>query len=153
MKGKFQGQDEIIINATKEKIWSVLIDGSQLGKWMRIVKHTTSKTECLNAVRSCEVDFNGKMGQVREKCVQFDEYKKIAWELEYDTLGFTKMFNNYGFSFELHPINDNITKLVNKGHYDPKNIFVSILNALMMKRQASGIRETALNGLRELSEK
>ena len=64
MKGKFQGQDEIIINATKEKIWNVLIDGSQLGKWMRIVKHTTSKTECLNAVRSCEVDFNGKMGQV-----------------------------------------------------------------------------------------
>ena len=35
----------------------------------------------------------------------------------------------------------------------PKNIFVSILNALMMKRQASGIRKTALNGLKELSEK
>ena len=32
MKGKFQGQDEIIINATKEKIWSVLIDGSQIGQ-------------------------------------------------------------------------------------------------------------------------
>ena len=69
MKGNFQGQDEVIISVSKEKIWNILTDGKLLSQWMPIVKHTTSTIECLGAERACEVDFEGKKGQVREKCV------------------------------------------------------------------------------------
>lgn len=152
MKGKYQEQDELIINASKEKVWNALTDTSVLHKWMTIVKHTDGKHECLNAVRSCDVEMNGKKGKVREKCVMFEEPNKIGWEMEYDTFGFGKMFNNYGFSFELEVINPNSTRVINKGFYDPKNFLVALMNILMMKRKSSEIRRTALNGIKQLVE-
>lgn len=152
MKGKFQGQDDIIINAPKEKIWKALTDTSVLHKWMSLVKHTDGKEECLNAVRSCDVEMNGKKGKVREKCVMFEPQNKIGWEMEYDTFGFGKMFNNYGFSFELESINTNSTRVINKGFYDPKNFFVVLMNILMMKRKSSQIRKTVLNGIKQFVE-
>lgn len=152
MKGRFQGENEIIIACSKEKIWDILTDGSVLSRWMHIVKHTTSKQECLHAVRSCDVEMNGKMGKVRERCVVFEEHKKIGWEMEYDTFGFSKMFNNYGFSFELEPVSNSATKVVNKGFYDPKNFAISLINTLFMKRKSAHIRTTALNNLKQLAE-
>jgi len=153
MKGKFQGQDEIIILASKEEIWSVLIDTPALYEWMPIVKHSDGTKECLNAVRSCDVDFEGRKGKVHERCVLFEENKRIGWGMEYDTLGFSKMFNDYGFSFDLEEINPMATKVINKGYSTPKNIFASLMNLLMMKKKASQIRKTALQGLKKLAEK
>lgn len=152
MKGKFQGQNEIVINASREKIWSVLIDGRQLSDWMPIVKHTTSGTESLDVMRSCEVNFEGREGKVKERCVMFDEFDKIGWEMEEDTLGFSKMFSNFGFSFELERIGSDSTRVVNKGFSNPKNVFATLMNLFMMKRKSSQIRQRALLGLKRVAE-
>ena len=152
MKGAFQGENEIIINSSREKVWQILTDGTVLSRWMRIVKHTTSRQECLGAVRSCDVEMNGKMGKVREKCVLFEEPERIGWEMQFDTFGFSKMFNNYGFSFELEPLDHSRTRVVNKGFYDPKNFVVSMMNALFMRKKSAEIRMTALTNLKQLAE-
>lgn len=152
MKGKFQGQNEIVINASKERIWNVLIDGSQLSDWMPIVKHTTSGTESLDVVRSCEVDFEGRVGKVKERCVMLEEFDKIGWEMEEDTLGFSKMYSNFGFSFELETIALNSTRVINRGFSNPKNLFATLMNLFMMKRKSSQIRQRALLGLKRVSE-
>jgi hypothetical protein len=152
MKGKFQGQDELIMNATVNDIWNVLIDGTLLSKWMPMVKHTTSGIEALNEVRYCDVDMNGRKGKVSEKCVLYDEKKEIGWVMLTDELGIGKMFNNFSFSFELIPINDNKTKVIGKGYADPKNFFARIMNAVMMRRMSSKIRIKALNGMKKLAE-
>ncbi len=153
MKGTFQGQDEITIKASTNKIWGILIDGTQLSQWMKVVQHTTSVTEHLNAVRSCEVAMNGKKGQVRERCILFEEQKEIAWQMEYDEFGFSRMFDNYSFSFELQAIDDQKTRVINKGFYDAKNIWVRWLNVLMFRSMSSKIRCKALLGIKALAEK
>ena len=152
MKGKFQGQDELIMNASVEKIWNILIDGTVLSTWMPIVKGTTSGIESLNTVRSCDVEMNGKKGKVSEKCVLFNDKKEIGWLMLTDEFGIDKMFANYSFSFELVPISHNKTKVINKGYADPKNLFAKIMNAIVMKRMSSKIRNKALNGIKELAE-
>lgn len=152
MKGKFQGQDELIINASVDKIWEILIDGTVLSKWMTIVKHTTSGTESLNAVRSCDVEMNGKKGKVSEKCTLYNEKKEIGWEMLSDDFGISKMFDNYSFSFELAPVSNNKTKVINRGYADPKNFFAKIMNLIMMKRMSSKMRKKALNGIKQLAE-
>ena len=152
MKGKFQGQNELVINASVEKIWNVLIDGKVLSEWMTIVKHTTSKIESLNAVRSCEVEMNGKKGQVSEKCILFNEKKEIGWLMLTDEFGIGKMFENYSFSFELIPIDNNTTKVINRGYADPKNLVAKLMNAIMIKRMSYKLRNTALSGIKRLAE-
>ena len=152
MNGKFQGQNQLLINAPKEKIWDVLINGEVLSQWMPIVKHTTSKTECLNAERSCDVELNGKKGKVMEKCVLFNEGHEIGWEMVNDEFGFDKMFANYGFSFELIPISGSTTKVINRGFGDPRNWIAKTMNVLMLRRKSAGIRKTALNGIKKLAE-
>ncbi len=152
MKGKFQGQDEAIINASVDKIWDILIDGKVLSTWMPVVKHTDSIKESLNAVRHCEVDMNGKMGKVSEQCVLFKEKKEIGWEMLSDEFGFDKMFDHYGFNFELVPISNNQTKLINRGYGNPKHFFAKIMNVFMMKRMASKMRNQALSGIKRLAE-
>ncbi|MBN4081233.1 SRPBCC family protein [Caldithrix abyssi] len=152
MKGQFQGQDELIMNASVEKIWNILIDGTVLSTWMPIVKHTTSGVESLNAERSCDVEMNGKKGKVKEKCVLFNEKKEIGWLMLTDEFGIGKMFANYSFSFELVPISHNKTKVINKGYADPKNLFAKIINAVMLKSKGSKIRNQALNGIKNLAE-
>lgn len=152
MKGAFQGHDEIIIQAPIESIWQVLIDGNQLSRWMKIVKHTTSATECLHAVRSCDVEMNGKTGKVEEKCVLYEEHKQIGWEMMTDTFGFSRMFDHYGFSFELKKLDTERTLVINRGFYNPKNLVVSLLNVLVMRKKTSSIRRIALSGLKQVAE-
>ena len=70
-----------------------------------------------------------------------------------DEFGFDKMFNNYGFSFELNPISENKTKLINKGYGTPKNVLAKTMNVFMFKKMAAKIRNQALNGIKELVKK
>ncbi|TNJ43498.1 SRPBCC family protein [Tamlana fucoidanivorans] len=152
MKGELQGQNELIIEASADKIWEVLIDGTLLSQWMTIVKHTTSDTEALNTVRHCDVEMNGKLGKVSEKCILFNEKKEIGWIMLSDEFGISKMFGNYGFSFTLVPVSSNKTKVINKGYGDPKGFFSRVLNLLIMKRMSSRMRIKALHGIKQLVE-
>lgn len=152
MKAKFQGQNEVIINASVDKVWDILVDGTVLSKWMKIVKNTSSITESLNAVRSCDVEMNGKKGKVSEKCVLYDEKKEIGWEMLSDEFGISKMFDSYSFSFELLPEGQGQTKLINRGYANPKNTLAKLMNTLMMKRMSSRMRIKALTGIKNLAE-
>ena len=152
MKGKFQGQDETVVNASVNKIWDVLIDGTLLPKWMPMVKNTNSITEALNEVRFCEVEIKGNKGKVSEKCVLYNEKKEIGWMMLSDEFGFDKMFDNFGFSFELTPIDKNSTKVIGKGYADPKNIFAQFIILITMRRMSSNIRKQALSGIKKIAE-
>lgn len=151
MKGKFQGQDEIIISASVDKIWNVLVDGTLLSQWMPMVKHTTSKVEKLNEVRYCDVEMSGRKGKVSEKCVLYNEKKEIGWLMLTDEFGFGKMFENFSFSFELVPIQEG-TKVIGRGYADSKHIFAKIMNMILMRRMSANIRRKALSGIKRIAE-
>lgn len=151
MKGKFQGKDEILIKASVDEVWNVLIDGTMLSQWMPMVKHTTSKVEKLNEIRYCDVEMNGKKGKVSEQCILYNEKKEIGWVMLTDEFGFGKMFDNFSFSFELIA-NNNFTKVIGRGYADPKHFIARIMNMIMMKRMSAKIRRQALGGIKKIAE-
>jgi len=148
-----QGSDEIVVNAPPDRIWDILEDGPRLPEWMPIVKRKTGQREIMGAERSCEVEFGSKAGRVVERCVESVPRQRIAWRMEEDTFGFSRMLADIGFSFTLDPQDDGTTLLRNESYYRPKTLASRIMSALMMKRKFHRVRETALRNLKRLAEK
>lgn len=151
MKGKLQGSNAILINAPKEKVWAAITDSGSLHKWVDMIKHVDNPTSSLNAKRSCEVVANGKKGTTHEVCEVYDENNKLGWLVYDDTLGFTKMLNNFGMLYSLSD-KDGKTNVELASHYDPKNFMVSLMNNLMMKRMNNKMRTEMLESLKKYVE-
>lgn len=152
MTARMQGFDEIVADASPEKIWTLLEDGTRLHEWMKVVKHTDSKKESEGCVRQCEVKFDGREGTVRERCIKADRPRLIAWELVDDTLGFSRLFDNFEFSFSLEKFGEGKTLIRNVTYFETKGLIASILNLFVFRRKFHEVRMTALNGLKTLSE-
>jgi uncharacterized protein YndB with AHSA1/START domain len=152
MKWTLQGSDELVVNAPKERVWALLVDGPRLPEWMPIVKATTGQLEVLGAERACEVEFEGKRGSVKERCVEHEPLHQISWQLVDDSLGFGRMFADLGFSFILESRGDGSTLVRNESYYRPRSILAGLLSLMLMRRKFGGIRRTALDNLRRLSQ-
>jgi uncharacterized protein YndB with AHSA1/START domain len=152
MNWTLQGSDEVVVHAPPERVWALLEDGPRLTEWMPIVKATTGQLEVLGAERTCEVDFEGKRGQVTERCVEYEPQRRIAWRLVDDSLGFGRLFADLGFSFTLEPRGGRTTLIRNASYHRPRSVLARLLSVLVMRRKFRGIRLAALDNLRQLSE-
>jgi uncharacterized protein YndB with AHSA1/START domain len=152
MNWTLQGSDEVVVHAPPERIWALLADGPRLTEWMPIVKTTTAHVEVLGAERTCAVEFEGKRGRVTERCVEHEPSRRIAWQLVDDSLGFGRLFTELGFSFTLEPGADGSTLIRNETYYRPRSMLGRLVSLLVLRRKFRGIRLTALDNLRRLSE-
>ena len=151
-KAPLQGADEILIEADRASVFSLLEDGPLLPQWMPPVKSTTAGRETVGAVRECQVEMGGRAGTVVERCIESIPPKQISWVLERDSLGFGKMLNDFSFSFVLEEEERNRTLLTNQTYYRPKNVMALLLNLFVLKRNFSKIRTGALRGIKKLVE-
>jgi hypothetical protein len=60
------------------------------------------------------------------------------------------MLKDPRFCFYLEKLDDNKTKIINESYYEPANIMVKIMNALMMKRKMGQIQQQILNNIKLL---
>lgn len=152
MKAPAQGSNSIVIEASREWIWELLADSRHLFEWMPMVKSTTGEEEFLDAVRDCDIEFNGKPGKVTERCCDFEPTNHIGWVMEQDSFGIEKMLENMGFDFHLETLGAKSTRVVNTTYFRPRNILASLMSALMMKRNFRKVRKTALGNLKRIAE-
>lgn len=152
MNERLQGRDEVVVNATPQRIWESLEDSTCLPEWMPMVKRTTGKREMVGAVRECDVQIDGRDGRVIERCVEHSPYHRIAWVLQEDTFGFSKMLSDFGFSFTLEPLGANTTLLRNETYYRPEGLLASLMSVLMMRRKFRRVRQAALANLKRRAE-
>jgi hypothetical protein len=68
-------------------------------------------------------------------------------------MGMGKMLKDPQFCFYLEKIGDNKTKIVNESYYEPANLMVRIINALMMKKKMGEIQEKILTNIKSIAEK
>ena len=68
-------------------------------------------------------------------------------------MGMKKMINNPRFCFYLEKVSDTKTKIINESYYDPANLFVKIMNTLMMKKKMGQIQEQILTNIKTIAEK
>ncbi len=146
----FEGSSEILVKAKPERIWAVPEDSTLLPQWAPMVKSTTGKTERVGSVRTCQVEWEGRQDQVKERCIEAIPNKKIAWVMEQGMM--TRMFSTIRFWFVLEPRDGNATSLQLGFLYEPRNLVARLMYFLMMKRKLELLRRTLLQNIKNLVE-
>ena len=150
---KLQARNEAIINASISSIWAIITDINLLHKINPGVIKATGRMDKQGETRTCEMDNKGKLGTMTERLIELVPEKKTVWAIENDTMGMSKMLKDPQFCFYLEKLDDNKTKIINESYYEPANVMVKVMNALMMKKKMGQIQEQILSNIKSIAEK
>jgi len=150
---KLQARNEAVINAPISSIWAIITDINLLQKVNPGVIKATGRMDKQGETRTCEMNNNGRKGTMTEKLIELVPEKKTVWAIESDTMGMAKMLKDPRFCFYLEKLDDNKTKIVNESYYEPANLMVRIMNALMMKKKMGQIQGQILSNIKSIAEK
>lgn len=151
MLAPVQGSDEIVISAPPERIFDVLADSQRLPDWTSVIA-TSGIRESFGAARECEVDLDGKRGSVVERCIEYDRPRRIAWEMEKDTFGFSRLLSEFGFSFTLVEAEEGSTRVRNDTYYRTRGVLAAAMNSAVLRRKFRGVRRRWLGNLKRICE-
>lgn len=150
---KLQSRNEAVINAPIGAVWAAITNINVLPS---INPGVISATGCMNKqgeTRTCEMQNGGRKGTMTERLVELEQEKKTVWTIVEDSMGMSKMIKESRFCFYLEKLGGNKTKIINESYYEPANIIVKIMNALVMKRKMGQIQQQILNNIKTLTEK
>lgn len=150
---RLQAHNEAVINAPISSVWAIITDIKLLDKINPGVITATGRMDKQGETRTCEMENGGKKGTMTEKLVELVHERKTVWVIEYDSMGMGKMLKDSRFCFYLEKIDDNRTKIINESYYEPANLLVRIMNALMMRKRMSEIQEKILSNIKAIAEK
>lgn len=155
MNGKHQIKRSLEIDAPRAVVWAILEDSASLPQWAPAVEDVTRRApgpEDLGSVRECRVDFAGRKGTIVERCVELVPNTRIGYVVDDDSLGFSKMFAEYGFTISLNNAGRQRTSVVMDTYYTPRNVLTAAMNAVMMRRKFQKTVDAILKGLGRLAE-
>ncbi|NUR78705.1 MAG: SRPBCC family protein [Thermoleophilia bacterium] len=155
MNGKHQIQRSLEISATPEAVWAILEDSTRLPEWAAVVEEVTCRVpgrEAVGSVRECRVDFAGRTGTIVERCVELIPKTKVAYVVDDDSLGFNKLFADYGFTITLEDSGLRRTTARMDTYYTPRNIVSAAMNSVLMRRKFAVTVDGLLQGLQRLAE-
>lgn len=150
---KLQARNEAVINAPVSSIWSVITDINLLHKTNPGVIKAMGRMDKQGETRTCEFDNKGKKGAMTEMLIELVPEKKTVWAIENDTMGMSKMLRGAKFCFILEKLDESKTRLINESYYRPANIFVGIMNAIVMRKKMRQIQGQILSNIKSLTEK
>jgi len=154
MNGKHQLQRSLEIDAPREVVWAILADSASLPDWAPAVEAVASQVtgpEEIGSVRECRVEFAGRNGTILERCVDLASTSRIAYVVEDDSLGFNKMFADYGFTLTLDAGGPQSTTDVMDTYYTPRNVLTAAMNLFVMRRKLRRTVDALLRGLGRLA--
>lgn len=155
MRGEHQLTREIAIQAPRDEVWAVVADSKLLPEWappVRQVNSLTERPEGIGTTRVCEVVFGGRKGTMTERCVEFDAPRRAGYVVDDDSLGFGRMFADYGFTISIEdgPELSSIARM--DTYYTPRNPLFGLMNAVIMRRRFANAVDELLSGLKRSSE-
>lgn len=155
MNGDHQLTRQIAIDAPRDRIWALVADSSLLPKWAPPVKAVTAQgegPEGVGATRVCQVEFGGREGTMTERCVAFEPPFRAGYVVDDDSLGFARMFADYGFTITLEEGSDGSSTVRTDTYYTPRNRLFAAMNHLIMRRRFARTVDGMLSGLKRSSE-
>jgi uncharacterized protein YndB with AHSA1/START domain len=155
MNGKHQMQRSHEMEAPRDVVWAILEDSASLPHWAPAVEDVTSReiagAEELGSVRDCRVNFAGREGTIVERCVDLVPSDRIGYVVDDDSLGFSKMFADYGFTITLEDAGPLHTRVVMDTYYTPRNALTAAMNLIVMRRKFRRTVDAMLHGLGQLA--
>jgi uncharacterized protein YndB with AHSA1/START domain len=154
VKGRHQLAREIEIAAPRDRVWAVIADSRLLPKWAPPVKMVgqISGDDGVGTTRVCEVEFGGRAGTMTERCVEFEPALRAGYVVDDDSLGFGRMFADYGFTITLQDAGNGSSLARTDTYYTPRNPIFGLMNALIMRRKFASTVQDLLVGLKRVSE-
>ena len=152
---KLRGQAEILIDAPAERVWEILENPTAIPSYMPMVEGVevpTGQREEAGAIRTCQVNFQGRRGQVVERCVEATPGKRLTHETVSDTIGFERMFSEFRFSFVLEEREPDATLVRLEGYYRERGPIARLMEALVLRRKFDTLRRQVLANLKERAE-
>lgn len=148
--GRLQGRDAIDVEAPADRLWQLIADSNELASWGPPVRKVEvrvqpGKTEGVGTPRKVYARFGKKSGYFVEHRVEHMPGGKIAYAIDEDTFGLSRMMSRIGFSLELEPLGANQTRVVFTFFHDPRGMG-RLLNPLIKVQQ----RRNRLAALRSL---
>jgi uncharacterized protein YndB with AHSA1/START domain len=155
MNGDHQLTREIAIDAPRDLVWAVVSDSRLLAEWappVKAVSDVSAGPEGVGTTRLCEVEFGGRAGTMTERCVEFEPPRRVAYAVQEDSLGFGRMFADYGFTMTIEGAADGASIARTDTYYTPRNRVFWLLNVLFMRRRFASTVDELLSGLKRSSE-
>ncbi len=158
MTAKLQGQDEIVVEAPVEQLWTLIADSTLLPDWGPPVRKVDvlgqpGQTEALGSRRRVEAEFEGKKGYFVERRTEHIQGRKIAYLIEEESFGLFQVITEPGFSIEIELAGPSQTRVVWSFFHNPKGLMGHILNSFVLLRQQRRNRLAALASLKQHAEK
>src|SRR5438445_13281300 len=106
-----QGRDDIVVHAAARILWQLISDSHELPNWGAPVKSVEVMTdaadaETLGTARKVHAEFGRKSGYFLEHRVEHVDGRKIAYLIDEDNFGISRLLSRPGFSLELEPKGD-----------------------------------------------
>jgi uncharacterized protein YndB with AHSA1/START domain len=155
MKGDHQLTREIAIDAPRTQVWPIVADSRLLPEWAPPVKEVSDVSggvEGVGTTRVCQVAFGGREGTMTERCVEFEPPRRAAYVVDDDSLGFGRMFADYGFTITIDDGPNGSSIARTETYYTPRNPLFGVINALIMRSRFARTVDDLLSGLKRSSE-
>jgi uncharacterized protein YndB with AHSA1/START domain len=138
-------EDEIVVEAPADDVWRAIEDPATHAAWHPFVTRITGDHR-LGATRTCSVIVGKKAAETKERCIEADERRKIAWVIEEDSTGFGRMVSDWRAGFALEG-RDGVTLVKAQSAFQPRNVLVRMTSPIV-RRKFHQTQRAILSGLK-----
>jgi Polyketide cyclase / dehydrase and lipid transport len=153
---KPQGRDDVVVDAPSEILWDLISDSRLLARWGPPVAGVEvfvdeGEPERIGSLRKVYARFGRRSGWFLERRVEHVEGRAIAFVIEEDTFGLSRLVERSGASLELLPLPAGRTRVVFAFFHDPRGVKGRLVNPLLRWKQRRN-RLAALASLKRHAE-
>ena len=154
MRPKFQSKQEVIIEASLEKVWEINQDLLAIAKYHPRV----NKVDLISGkqYRETGVSYQCHLTDGKNSCIEKDieivPMQKLVTAMPEDTQGITKLLPDYIVETNLSRENDGNTKIEMSHFYSTSNILTWLLNVVVIKRKMAKQTQETLDAMKKYIE-
>ncbi len=144
MRPKLQSKQEVIINASLEKVWEFNMDLSKIAEYHPRV----NKVDLISGkqFREAGVSYQCHLTDGKNTCIEKDieivPLQKLVTVFPEDTMGLTKLLPDYVVESNLSKVGDNATKVEMSHFYSSSKLIVWLLNFFIRRKLAQETQDT-----------
>lgn len=153
MKPKLQSKQEVTINAPLEKVWEFNQDLTKIAEYHPRV----NKVDLISNknFREVGVAYQCHLSDGKNTCIEKDieiiPMKKIVTILPEDTMGLSKLLNDYVVETLFTKLDERTTKMEFYHYYSAKTLKIKLLNLIARRKIARESQDT-LNAIKKAIE-
>lgn len=125
--------DDLVVKAPANQVWDAIRDADVHADWHPFAVKIVGD-HALGATRECNINIGGRSGTTREVCTRFDEAHEIAWAIEDDSAGFSRMVSDWTAGFRLAEVDDATTRVSAWSEFKPRRFFVRFMIPVIRRR-------------------